>query len=121
MKRSQREGWITKAKEEQSQPLTLSQAKPLSANVRNGSEILQSYNGTTRVSLAKATDKASTYLAEQEPEVILDKSEDLRRVVSSAAQIHNWEVQEQGSGILPSLKVYSGQTIISVNADTTSK
>lgn len=120
MKRSSREHWLDvlqlPAKQREAGP----PAKPQSAIVRNGSDSLagklREDNESTRLDLSKATRNASKSLAELPGSMVLVRSEDLRRVVSSAAQIHAWDNEQPGNGAFGGLRVHSQQTIINVDA-----
>jgi len=124
-KRAEREEWSkdkAKALEVvQSTGTSLSSTysgKPLSPSVATGAESvansLAEDSKLTKVGLSTATRKAAGVFATMEGETVINKSEDLKRIVSSAAQIHDWD-SNQGKESELNLNVLGGQCIISVN------
>jgi hypothetical protein len=119
LKRCDRERWLDILKEPSKQNAAGPLALPQSSNVFNGSDSLAAHlredNESTRADLSRATRKASKVLGDADGEFVIARSEDLRRVVSSAAQIHGWDQEQQGSGTFGGLRVHSQQTIINVD------
>lgn len=113
MKWSQREKWLKNELKPQPPTVTRNEVRA----VRKPSEVLAEYGKTTRFHLAKATDKASEHISEQSPDFILAKSEDLRRVVSSAAQIHGWDEKKDSAGINLSILSIGGDMAVQVKQD----
>jgi hypothetical protein len=54
-------------------------------------------------------------LLELEGEQVIDKSADLRRIVGSAAQIHEWDAKQNEGGDL-NLNLLGGRALIQVNS-----
>jgi hypothetical protein len=116
LKWSQRGNWL-KQPDPTPQPPTVTKNDVLT--VRKPSEVLSTAladdSKATRIGLSKGTRKAAEVFGRLKGASVIRISEDLRRIVSSASQIHNWEQQESGSGVMGGLRVYaSGQTVIQV-------
>ena len=92
MKRCSREKWLVKSQQDKADAVATSAT--LSANVRNGadvlSEILAEDSRETRFNLSAAARKAAEHLAAGKPAKIVRKHHALRSITQSAAELHNW-------------------------------
>jgi hypothetical protein len=75
---------------------------------------LQEDSADTRIGLSHAALKASRVFSRNSGEFTVDRSDDFRRIVSSAADIHNWKDETQQGSTTPPLAVYAQQTIVNV-------
>ena len=78
---------------------------------------LQDFGGIGRTHLRPATRKAAKVFSGMEGETVIDKSEDLRRIASTAAQIHGWDrnVNQGGPFNAVSLSMVCGPVAIDVS------
>jgi hypothetical protein len=123
-KRAEREGWSQdKAKalaaaQHTNTTLVTTSGQSTSPTVATGAQsvatALAEDSKQTRVGLSTATRKAATVFAGMEGETVINKSEDLRRIVSSASQIHGWDEQRPGEGRL-TLQMLGGRALIQIN------
>lgn len=115
---SRRQGWF-KQPEPKPIPATIVKQQGNSVtSVTKPSDALRSAldddSRETRLNLSKGARSAAKLFGEAPGEFTVARSEDFRRIVSSAAQIHNWQEAERGSGVMPGLNIYSEQTVIQV-------
>lgn len=112
LKRSSREGWIQAKAAAAAQPLTVQQSKPLSANVRNGSDSLVEYLADdakeTKISLSKGLRKAAKTVEESEGTAILANADKVKHIAGAASMIHGWE-DRKNSGLTLNLAVMQMQ------------
>jgi hypothetical protein len=123
-KRAQREGWsqdkakaLAVVKQASTSLSSINFPNAVSPVVASGAEsvaiALAEDNKRTRLGLSSAACKAAQTLSQWDGEKVIDKSEDLKRIVSSAAQIHEWDAKQSHDGPL-NLAVL-GQAVIQVN------
>lgn len=120
LKRSEREMWLATAQSDKAQPLTKSQAKPMSANVINGADLLatrlETDNRETKLSLSRGIRRVSEHIGKQTGSKLFKSTKAVKETVGAASQLHGWEKPESaGDGVMPGLQFYSHQTVIQVN------
>lgn len=76
--------------------------------------LLEEDNRETKLSLSRGIRRIAKHIENEKEDRLFEKADRVKNVVSSASQLHNWEAKEEGSGVLPGLKVYSQQTVIQV-------
>jgi transposase len=73
----------------------------------------------SRIGFAKAAATTADHVAEMKPQGILARSRAIRDMVGVAETVHGWRNEEgKGQGIMPSLNIYSKQTVIGINQGT---
>jgi hypothetical protein len=106
MKRCSRQKWLAKSQQDKADAV-LTSPSALSANVRNGSDILSEVlaedSRETRLGLSTAARKAAEHLAASKPAKIVREHRALRNITGSAAQLHSWD--DKGNPIPFSLNV----------------
>jgi hypothetical protein len=106
MKRCSREKWLAKAQQDKADAV-LTSASALSANVRNGadvlSEILAEDSGETRIGLSAAARKAAETFAKMPGSKVIKHAQAHRHVTRSASVLHGWD--DKGNPVPFSLNV----------------
>jgi hypothetical protein len=108
MKRCSREKWLVKAQHDKADA-ALTSPTALSANVRNGcdvlSEVLADDSRETRLSLSAAARKAAERLAKMPGEKVIKHAQAHRHITASSSVLHSWD--DKGNPIPFSLNVLS--------------
>ena len=68
--------------------------------------------------MSTATRRAADVFAGMEGEEVIDNSQHLQRIVSSASQVHGWDTEQKPSSDL-TLNMLGGRALISVNPRST--
>jgi hypothetical protein len=108
MKRCSRQKWLVKSQQDKADAVAMSPTV-LSANVRNGSdvlsEILEEDSRETRLGLSAAARKAAETLAKMPGEKIIKHAQAHRHVTASSSVLHGWD--KEGNPVPFSLNVLS--------------
>jgi hypothetical protein len=116
LKRSEREGWVKQKQAALSKPLTEQQAKPVSSNVVNGSDLLLSKlkadGDTTKTSLSEAAKNAAIAFSKKKGNAVISKAKQLRDITATASQIHGWDNQHSGGSV--SVNILTNQAAVQV-------
>jgi hypothetical protein len=113
MKRCSREKWLVKAQQDKTDA-ALTSSTALSANVRNGadvlSEILEEDSRETRIGLSSAARKAAETLAKMPGKKVIKHAQAHRHATASSSVLHGWD--DKGNAIPFSLNVLSLNGIV---------
>jgi hypothetical protein len=108
MKRCSRQKWLVKSQQDKANAVVMSPTA-LSANVRNGSdvlsEILEEDSRETRLGLSAAARKAATALAKLPGSKVIKHAQAHRHMTASSSVLHGWDAKEQAGSF--SLNVLS--------------
>src|SRR5262245_61533095 len=108
MKRCSRQKWLAKSQQDKAEAVVASPSA-LSANVRNGSdvlsEILAEDSRETRLGLSAAARKAAETLAKMPGSKVIKHAQAHRHVTASSSVLHSWD--DKGNPIPFSLNVLS--------------
>ena len=93
MKRCSREKLLVKCQRDKAEAI-LTSSTALSANVRNGadvlSEILAKDSRETRIGLSSAARKAAETFAEMPDSIVIKHAQAHRHITASSSQLHGW-------------------------------
>jgi hypothetical protein len=94
MKRCSRQKWLAKSEQDKADAV-LTSPTALSANVRNGSDVLSEVlaedSRETRIGLSAAARKAAETLAKMPGSKVLKHAQAHRHMTASASQLHSWD------------------------------
>ncbi len=117
LQRCHREGWIREKKAAIAAARGHEQA--LSAKVSNGADAaanaLADDNRATKIGLSRGIRKAAETVGKMEGNHVLWNSEDVRRVVSSAAQVHGWDADKGKASVEFKILNAGGNVALTVN------
>ena len=106
MKRCSRQKWLVKSQQDKADAVVTSPTA-LSANVRNGAEVLSELlaedSRETRISLSAAARKAAETLAKMPGSKVIKHAQAHRHVTASSSLLHGWD--DKGNPIPFSLNV----------------
>jgi hypothetical protein len=109
MKRCSRQKWLVKAQQDKADAAVTSPAA-LSANVRNGSDVLSEVlaedSRETRIGLSAAARKAAETLAKMPGSKVIKHAQAHRHVTASSSVLHGWDsAQARGQETLVSVQI----------------
>jgi hypothetical protein len=109
MKRCSREKWLVKAQQDKADAIVTSPTA-LSANVRNGSdvlsEILAEDSRETRIGLSSAARNAAETFAKMPGAKVIKHAQAHRHITASSSQLHGWDAaQARGEQTLVSIQI----------------
>lgn len=74
----------------------------------------------TKLSLSRSIRKAAKHVdTELDGREVFQGSDKVKHLVGAASMVHGWEKEEEGSGTLSGLRVYSKQTVLNVQVNET--
>ena len=108
MKRCSRQKWLVKSQQDKADAVATS-PRALSANVRNGSDVLSETlaedSRETRIGLSVAARKAAETFAKMPGQKVIKNAQAHRHMTASARQLHSWD--DNGNPVPFSLNVLS--------------
>lgn len=100
---SKREGWL-REKEEQEEIVERAkwqkrESQGLPAVARTASEILKSYDGDTRMGLAKGLKAGADHVAQLDGQEVLMAAGQVAQLAKASGLVHNWQANSAGISI----------------------